>query len=73
MNWWLWVALFGLNAVPISLLLADRLFGIPARPIIRWLGLPWLAALGAALAYGALAGEPAVWLFAVGALGEQRP
>ncbi len=69
MNWWLWASLFGLNAVPISLLLADRLLGVPARPIIRWLGLPWLAALVAALAYGALAGEPVVWLFAVGAFG----
>lgn len=69
MNWWLWASLFGLNAVPISLLLADRLLGVPARPIIRWLGLPWLAALAAALGYGALAGEPVVWLFAVGAFG----
>lgn len=69
MNWWLWASLFALNAVPISLLLADRLLGLPARPIIRWLGLPWLAVLAVALAYGALAGEPVVWLFAVGALG----
>jgi hypothetical protein len=69
MNWPLWVALFGLNAAPISLLLADRLLALPAQPIIRWLGLPWLAALAAALAYGAQSGDPAVWLFGVGAFG----
>lgn len=69
MNWWLWVVLFGLNAVPISLLLADRLLGIPSPPLIRWLGLPWLAALGATLAYAALMGEPVVWVFGVGAFG----
>lgn len=65
----LWAVLFGLNAVPISLLLADRILGLPARPIIRWLGIPWILALAAALVAGILAGDAVVGLVLVGAVG----
>ncbi len=69
MTWWLWIALFVLNAGPISLLLADRILGWPAPGVIRALGLPWLLAVGALLAYGGAADEPVVALVAWGALG----
>lgn len=69
MNWSLWIPLFVLNAVPISLLLGDRMFGVPGPRVIRTLGLPWLGAFAALLAYGAVQGEAVVTVLAWGALG----
>lgn len=69
MSWWYWSILFALNGAPISLLLADRLVGVPAQLVIRFLGLPWLAALVAVLVYGGVAEKGLAALFAWGALG----
>ncbi len=69
MNWWYWSVLFVLDAVPISLLLADRMLGVPGHLVIRFLGLPWLAALVAFIVYGTVSEESMLALFAWGALG----
>lgn len=69
MNGWLWILLFVLTAGPITLLLADRILGLPAPAVIRWLGLPALAAYAALLAYGIARDQPVVRLVAWGALG----
>jgi hypothetical protein len=69
MNWWLWISLFALAAGPITLLLADRILGIPAPKVIRSLGVPTLAAYAALIIYGIARDEPVVPLVAWGALG----
>lgn len=69
MNWALWVPLFVLNAVPITLLLADRILGVPAPRLIRSLGVPWAAGLAALVVYGGVRRDPVVALLAWGALG----
>jgi len=69
MNWWLWIPLFALTAGPITLLLADRILGIPAPKVIRSLGVPALAAYAALIIYGIAQDEPVVRLVAWGALG----
>lgn len=69
MNWWYWWVLFVLNAAPISLLLADRLLGIPGHLVIRFLGLPWLVGVVASVVYGSVAEETMLALFGWGVLG----
>lgn len=69
MNWWLWIPLFALTAGPITLLLADRILGVPAPKVIRYLGVPALVAFAALIAYGIAQDEPVVRLVAWGALG----
>jgi hypothetical protein len=69
MNWWLWVPLFALTAGPITLLLADRILGVPAPKVIRYLGVPAVIVFVALIAYGIAQDEPVVRLVAWGALG----
>jgi hypothetical protein len=69
MNGWLWILLFALTAGPITLLLADRILGVPAPAVIRRLGPPALAAYAGLLVYGIAADEAVVRLVAWGALG----
>jgi hypothetical protein len=69
MNWPYWLALFVLDALPISLLLADRILGLPASPLIRRILVPWLGLVAALVVYGLFVGEAAAWLFLVGAVG----
>lgn len=69
MDWWLWIPLFALTAAPITLLLADRILGLPAPKVIRYLGLPALVAFVALVAYGIAQDEPVVRLIGWGALG----
>lgn len=69
MNWWYWSVLFALNGAPISLLLADRLLGVPGHLVIRFLGIPWLAALTGFLIYGGVSETQILALFGWGALG----
>ena len=69
MNWWLWIPLFALTAGPITLLLADRILGVPAPRVIRSLGVPALIAFAALIAYGVAQDEPVIRLVAWGALG----
>ncbi|HXF73758.1 MAG TPA: hypothetical protein VNO79_14250 [Actinomycetota bacterium] len=68
MNRALWLALFALNALPITLLLADRILAIPAPRVIRAWGGPALAAFAALVAYGAWVGDPVVDLVGWGLL-----
>lgn len=69
MNWWLWIPLFALTAGPITLLLADRILGVPAPKVIRYLGVPALIAFAALMIYGIAQDEPVVTLLGWGALG----
>lgn len=69
MNWSLWVLLFALTAGPITVLMADRILGIPAPTVIRYLGLPAFALYVALLTYGIGQDEPVVALVGWGALG----
>lgn len=69
MTWWLWSSLLAVVSVPIALLLADRLFAVPAARVIRVAGVPWVALFLALLTYGAAAGEDVVSLVAWGAVG----
>lgn len=64
----MWASLLGLVNVPIALLMADRVVGLPAPRVIPASGVVWLLAVAGLLAYGAAAGEDVVSLVAWGAL-----
>lgn len=68
-EWLLWLAAFGLTAVPVGGLLLDRLFNVPARRYAAAVGLPWLAATVAVAAYALATGSGVFPLLLWGAVG----
>ncbi|MGQ0669891.1 MAG: hypothetical protein ACT4PO_09505 [Actinomycetota bacterium] len=69
MNWSLWIPLLVLTAAPVTLLMADRILGVPAAKVIRYLGPPALVVYATLIVYGAVQGHEVVTLLAWGALG----
>lgn len=69
MNWSYWIPLLVLTAAPVTLLTADRILGVPAAKVIRYMGPPALVAYATLIVYGAVQGHEVVTLLAWGALG----
>ena len=69
MNWSFWIPMLVLTAAPVTLLMADRILGVPAAKVIRYLGPPGLVAYATLIVYGAVQGHEVVTLLAWGALG----
>jgi hypothetical protein len=66
MNWILWILALASLAVPVGSLTIDRMFGIPARSLWRYWGIPSLIAFLVAVIGGLATGNAIVQLIALG-------
>ncbi len=58
MNWILWALVFFSLGAPVGILVIDRIFGIPARTLFKWWGVPSLVAFLIGLLGALVTGNP---------------
>lgn len=58
MNWILWALVFFSLGAPVGSLVIDRIFGIPARTLFKWWGMPSLVAFLIGLVGALVTGNP---------------